>query len=147
MARSWRTAPASIDLLIGVAWASGVTFMFLALAGISTPISNLAVAKWLALWFAGPVCLVAASVSILFGKLPRASLVVSVAAALALTGIVGNTIWDVLHPEPLEAPPAYGFYCVLVGAALLCDVCIVVLAADYKRSNRTIGVIPSGTEE
>jgi FtsH-binding integral membrane protein len=138
---------ASIDLLVGVAWASGVTFMFLELAGISTPISNLAVAKSLALWFAGPLCLVAASVSILLGKLPRASLIISAMAAVVLTGIVGNTIWDVLHPQPLEAPPAYGFNCVLVGATVLCDLCIVVLAADYRRSNRTIGVIPSGAEE
>lgn len=133
MVRSWRMTAASIDLLIGVAWASGVAFMFLALAGMSSPISTLAVVKSLALWFAGPLCLIAASASILFGKLPRSSLIVSVAAALALTGIVGNTIWDVLHPQPLEAPPAFGFYCVLTAAALLCDLCVVVLVADYKR--------------
>jgi hypothetical protein len=147
MARSWRVAAAFADLAIGIAWASGVTFMFLALAGISSPTSNLALAKSLALWFAGPICLIAASVSILFGKLLRASLIASAMAALVLTGVVGNTIWDVLHPQPLEAPPAYGFYCVLVAAALLCDLCVIVLATDYKRGSWTIGAIQSGTEE
>jgi hypothetical protein len=144
MAKLMRKIVPSVTLTIGIVWVFCVVFMYLAMAGISTPVSNRAVILSAAEWFVGPVSLIVGSALVLAHKAPKISLALSVGAALVLSGIVVSTVNSALHPQPLEAPPAYEFYAILIGTTILCDMCVLWLTLNWRQRRRSAGVNTGG---
>jgi hypothetical protein len=66
----------------------------------------------------------------LFRKLANRSMVVSILAVL--NGMVGDSIYDAFHPQPLEGSVPYQFYAVVISSYIFCDLSVLGLGADWK---------------
>jgi hypothetical protein len=121
--------------MIGIAWTLGGVFCFLTMEGISTPISNRAVLLAAAAWFVGPTCLTM-SLMLLFAA--------SILATLILNGIVGDSMYDAFHPQPLQGSVPYSVLCPRNSSYIFCDLCVLWLGADWTLNRWKSGVNTSG---
>jgi hypothetical protein len=86
--------------MMGFAWTLGGVFFFLTMEGIATPISSRAVLLAATAWFAGPICLTMGRLRI-------------------LNGMVGDSMYDAFHLQPLQDAVPYQFYAVVSPATFL----------------------------
>jgi hypothetical protein len=114
--------PSVFLLIIGCVWALFVVWMFLTLAGIAESAWSLSgVLYWVAMLI-GPVLLVVGScLAILGGSRRFATLLVGI-GCLILTGFAVYESVVAMQLKPLQAPPLYSFYVVMLIITLFADV-------------------------
>jgi hypothetical protein len=114
--------PSIFLMLVGCIWALFVLWMFLTLAGIAEFAWSLfGVLYWVAMLI-GPIVLIVGSWLTLRGRFGRGGAILIAIGCLILTGLVLYNSTAGMHREPLEAPPSYPFYAVLVLTMLLADI-------------------------
>lgn len=115
--------PALISLLcIGLLWAVFAVWLLLSVSGVAGEIESIAYALfyWTAM-LAGPLALIIGSGLLLGGRSSTLSYLFVGVGCLALTafalynGVVG------MRRGPLEAPPVYWFYAILIAVMLIAD--------------------------
>ena len=108
--------------MVGFAWMLLEAWLFLAVGGVAGELDSRMYWAGMAI---GPVALLAGSILHLNGRWPRnASVLVLIGGAILTVFTVYNVV-AIARRDPLEAPPAYWFYFVLVVVVLLADVAIV----------------------
>lgn len=117
-------------MFAGVFWALFVGWLYLALSGIAAPVSTLAVAASFAGQMIGPLLLIVGSALVLKRGHAKAGAVLALVGCVVLTVLVGRATFAALHPLPLQAPPAYGFFAITLAVALASDVGAFLL---YRR--------------
>ncbi len=112
----------SIGLIsVGIGWALFVVWMYLTLAGIAEPISIAAVVGSFAEQMIGPVFLIVGPSLVMGQKHVKPGALLALVGSMVLSILVGYTVADILHPQPLQAPPPYGFYSAMIGLTLESD--------------------------
>lgn len=114
-------------LVVGSIWLLFVLWMFLEIAAVAgPPVSiGLVIGYWGA-YLAGPVVLICGSGLLLRQPASIPGRVLICLGCLALTGFAIYNSVEGMHRQPLQAPPTYWFYAVLLVIMLLADV------AGYK---------------
>jgi hypothetical protein len=91
---------------VGCSWAAVVVWIYLALSGITEPVSTTAVFLYFGSQLIGPMAMVVGSVFVLTGKFARNGTILSSIGCVILTGFVLYQVWSVAQPaEPLEFRP------------------------------------------
>ena len=109
-------------LLVGCVWAAFVVFMSLTLAGITDgPVSLLSVAFYWGGMLIGPLSLIVGSGLVLITDSRRLAAILVSFGCLILTGYALYNSVAAMHREPLQAPPPYSFYIVMLTIMLLTD--------------------------
>jgi hypothetical protein len=110
-------------LLVGCAWALFDVLMFLAIAGITDgPVSLGAVVAYWGGMLVGPLSLIVGSYLVLMGGARRSGTILIVIGCLALTGFTLYNTIAATHVQPLQAPPPYSLYLVLLFIMVLVDI-------------------------
>jgi hypothetical protein len=90
-------------VLVGLLGSALVVFFYLAMAGISTPVSRLYVVLFWGAALSGPLMLLSGGASFALNLRARAAAKVALVGAIVVTlwaaGIVGSAIWDSAHPS------------------------------------------------
>ena len=114
--------PTIFLLLVGFAWAAFVVLMFLTLAGISDgPVSLLSVTFYWGGMLIGPLSLIVGSCLVFISGSRRFAAILVSFGCLILTGYALYNSVAAMHREPLQAPPPYSFYIVMLTIMLLTD--------------------------
>ena len=114
-------------LAIGCLWGLLVVWMFLSIAGVAgSPESWLKTALYWSAMFAGPLILVIGAVLLLRGTSLRSGAILAELGCVILTGFALYTSITGMQRKPLQAPPPYSIYIVLLLIMVLSD------AAAYK---------------
>jgi len=109
-------------LLVGSVWTVFVVLMFFGLAGIADfDWSVCGVLYWLAILI-GPMSLIAGSCLVLITGTGRFGAVLIAIGCLSLTGEALYNSVAAIHRQPLQAPPPYSFYVLMLFVMLLADV-------------------------
>jgi hypothetical protein len=109
-------------LLVGCVWAAFVVLMFLTLAGITDgPVSLPSVAFYWGGMLIGPLSLIAGSCLALITGPRRFAAVLVAFGCLILTGYALYNSIAAMHRKPLQAPPPYWFYVVMLIVMLFAD--------------------------
>jgi len=133
-------AAASIFLLsVGVAWLLFVLWMLLSVAGVADQPKNwaLAIGIWSG-YLVGPVILVFGAGILLRSPSSKIGTLSVLLGCLALTGFaIYNSIAG-MHREPLQAPPTYWFYGLMMMVTFLADF------AGYRLIRPMLATLSSG---
>jgi hypothetical protein len=110
-------------LLLGVFWALLVVWMFLALMGITDPISVTRVVLYFVVLLLGPLLLIAGRILVLSGRHPKAGAILAVVGCIILTITVAYQVPSVLHDlhDPLVMKSPWWLYAVPIILTLLAD--------------------------
>jgi hypothetical protein len=109
-------------LFVGCVWATFDVLMFFAIAGIADPVSLLSISLYWGGMLIGPMSLISGSCLVLMRGPGRPGAILVAIGCLALTGFaVYNSIAG-MQRKPLQAPPTYSFYVVLLLIMLLADI-------------------------
>jgi hypothetical protein len=122
-----RVASAVFLLAVGGVWLLFMLWMLLSIAGVADSPQNrgYALAYWSG-YLAGPVLLVLGAALLLRRPVSMAGTLLTCLGCLALTGFaIYNSIGG-MQRNPLQAPPTYWFYGVMLVVMLLADL------AGYK---------------
>lgn len=109
-------------LCIGVLWAIFAVWLLMSVGGVAGEVESIAYALfyWGAM-LAGPVALVIGSSRLLGGRTSTLSYLLVGIGCLALTAFaLYNSVLG-MRRGPLEAPPVYWFYAVLIAVMLIAD--------------------------
>jgi len=109
--------------MVGCLWALFVVCMLLTIAGIADPPESLVmlVSYWGGMLF-GPLAVITGSVMSLRKTSTRTGPILVVVGCLIFTGFaLYNTIAG-MQPQPLEAPPPYALFVVLLLIVVLSDI-------------------------
>jgi hypothetical protein len=110
-------------LAVGCLWGLLVVWMFLTIAGVAdAPESWAKVALYWGGMLAGPVALILGSVLLLRGTSLRAGAILVGVGCIILTGFALYNSITGLQRKPLQAPPPYPFYVVLLLIMIFSDV-------------------------
>jgi hypothetical protein len=121
-------------LLVGCVWALFVVLTFLDFAGIANfDWSVSGVLYWLAMLI-GPLSLIVGSTLILRGRTKRFSAALVAIGCLALTGFALYNSLAAIKLQPLQAPPPYLFYILLLFIMGLTDI------AGFKVIRQLLGL-------
>ena len=108
-------------LIVGGIWILCLAWAFLALSGMSVPVSAARVILDYGLMLTVPTAMIVGSVLILRGiRLQLGSMLIG-AACLVLTGLLAYEFAIDLHPQPLQMRPPYLLYVVVMLLVLLID--------------------------
>jgi hypothetical protein len=134
---------AATNLGIGVFWLLGMSLMWTVLGGMAGLFSSTHAfvnsVPYLLLYFSGPFLLITGSLMFLIGQRHLLSIVFTAVSSVGLSGIVGKTLWDALHPVPLQAPTGYLFYVVFVAALVLTSGATSILLLNYIQIGKRTG--------
>jgi hypothetical protein len=128
-------SPSIFLLLVGCVWAVFVVLMFLGIAGIADFerwVSG--VLYWLAMLI-GPLSLVVGSSLVLIRSSGRFSAVLVAIGCLTLTGYALYNIVAATRLQPLQAPPPYSLYIVMLILMFLADVAGFRVVKQLLRSH------------
>ena len=109
-------------LIVGICWLLFDLWLLLTLTGISEPVS---VGRVLVYWggmFTGPITLMVGASILLRGGSPKRGAVLTVAGCLFLTVFALYSSTMGLRRAPLQMPPPYAFYAILLAVMVLADV-------------------------
>ncbi len=109
-------------LCIGVLWAVFTVWLLLSVGGVAGEIESISYALfyWAAM-LAGPVALIIGSGLLLGGRPSTWSYLLVGVGCLALTAFALYNSVIGMRRGPLEAPPVYWFYAVLIAVTLIAD--------------------------
>ena len=125
--------PTIFLLLVGCVWALFVMWMFLTFAGIMDFAWSLSGVLYWILMLTGPVMLIVGSYLVLIGAPGRSGILLVALACLMLTGwVIYQTCVAMLQRLPLQAPPNYSFYLVMLVITLLADVAVFRVVAQRR---------------
>jgi len=114
---------AAFLLVVGGLWLLLIVWMFLAIAGVAyAPQSWLKVTIYWGGMLFGPLALIIGAVLLLRGTSLRPGVILVGLGCVILTGFVLYNSITGMQPKPLEAPPPYVLYIVLLLIMLLSDV-------------------------
>jgi hypothetical protein len=108
-------------LVVGGMWILCIACAFLALSGLSVPVSTGRVIVGYSLMLAVPAAMIVGSVLILRGLRLRLGAILIGAACLILTALVAYECAIDLHPQPLQVRPPYLLYAAVMLLVLLVD--------------------------
>lgn len=129
-------------LIVGGIWILCIAWAFLALGGMSVPVSAGRVIVEYGLMLAVPTAMIVGSVLILRGLRPRLGATLIGAACLILTVLLAHEFAIDLHPQPLQMRPPYLLYAVVMLLILLVDLAAWKL---YRLTgSSTAGRTPAG---
>ena len=115
--------PCIFLLLVGCVWALFEVVMFLTIAGITNgPVSLLSVALYWGGMLVGPLSLIVGSCLVLIRGSGRFGVILVAVGCLILTGYALYNSVAAMQLQPLQAPPPYQFYLVMLVIMLLADV-------------------------
>jgi hypothetical protein len=117
-----KTAAPVFLFFVGVAWLLFVVWMLLSLAGIADPPESWALA--LVIWsgyFAGPVVLMFGAGILLRFPASKIGTLSVLLGCLALTGFAVYNSVAGMQREPLQTPPAYWVYGLMLIVSVLAD--------------------------
>src|ERR1700722_2495328 len=115
-------SPSIFLLLVGCVWAVFVVLMFFGLAGIADFDWSMSGALyWLAMLI-GPMSLIVGSCLVMIIGTGRFSAVLIAIGCLSLTGGALYNSVAAIQRQPLQAPPPYSFYVLMLFVTLLADV-------------------------
>src|SRR5690349_5959374 len=86
----------------GVIWTLAVVLIYLALSGMSDPVSFPVTFLYFAALPAGPVLLLIEPALVLTGSYARTGVVMTVIACAILSGTVAYTVSGIFHVQPLQ---------------------------------------------
>jgi hypothetical protein len=122
-------------LVVGCVWTVFIVWMFFALAGIADfEWSVSGVLYWLAMLI-GPLSLIVGSCLVLIRGTGRFGAVLIAIGCLTLTGDTLYNSIAAIHRQPLQAPPPYSFYIVMLIVMLLADVAGFRVVKQLLRSH------------
>ncbi len=135
---------ATANLGVGIIWLLGA-FLFWQLGGYMTGLFSsmhelISSLPNLILFFAGPLLLISGSVMLLRGQKHLVSLMFVVVSSIGLIGIVAKTLYDALHPVPLEGPVGFTFYFVFVTMLVITSAATLILLLNYIRAGKLAGI-------
>jgi len=109
--------------MIGCLWALFVVCMLLTIAGIADPPESLVmlVSYWVGMLF-GPLAVITGSVMSLRRTSTRTGPILAVVGCLIFTVFVLYATIGGVQPQPLEAPPPYALFVVLLLIMALSDI-------------------------
>ena len=129
-------SPSIFLLLVGCVWAVFVVLMFFGLAGIADfDWSVSGVLYWLAMLI-GPMSLIVGSCFVLITGTGRFGAVLIAIGCLSLTGEALYNSVAAIQRQPLQAPPPYSFYVLMLFVMLLADVAGFRVVTQLLRSTR-----------
>lgn len=108
-------------LIVGGIWILCIAWAFLALSGMSVPVSTGRVILDYGLMSAVPTAMIVGSVLILRGLRQRLGAILIGAACLILTVLLAYEFAIDLHPQPLQMRPPYLLYAAVMLLVLLVD--------------------------
>jgi hypothetical protein len=108
--------------MVAFAWMLLEAWLFLVIGGVAGELDSRLYWAGMAI---GPVALLAGSILHLNGRWPRNATVLVLIGGAILTALTIYNVFAITRRDPLEAPPAYWFYFVLVVVVLLADIAIV----------------------
>ena len=125
-------------LTIGCVWALFVVWMFLTLAGIAEFAWTLSgILYWVGMLI-GPVALIVGS-GLVLSRYPGMSGAILVAiACLILTSFALYNSVVGMQQKPLQAPPTYSFYAMMLIVMLLADIAVLRVVRQRLRSPATM---------
>jgi hypothetical protein len=125
-------------LLLGVIWALLVVWMFLALMGITDPISAMRVVLYFVVLLLGPLLLIAGPILVLSGRHPKAGAILAMVGCIILTITVAYQVPSLLRDrhDPLIMKSPWGLYAVPIILTLLADAGAVQLYRLAGRPSR-----------
>jgi hypothetical protein len=109
---------------VGCLWALFVVWIYLALSGVTEPVSATAVLLYFTCLLIGPLVLIVGSIFVLTGKSARNGAVLSSIGCVILTGFVLYQVWYIAQPpQPLEYKPfsTYILHGVFLAVAIVSD--------------------------
>jgi hypothetical protein len=113
--------PGIFLLLVGCVWAIFVVWMFLTLAGVANfEWSPSGVLYWTGMLI-GPLSLIVGSALALRDASGRLGAILVAIGCLVLTGFAVYNSFAAMQRKPLQAPPPYSFYAVMLVTMLLAD--------------------------
>lgn len=128
----------AIGLMIcGFFWTATVGWMYLTLSGIAQPISVWRTLSYYALLLVGPLGLLLGPILVLRGTHAWLGAILTAVACAIFTGWVINELMGLFDRDPLQAPPPYLFYLVLLCLGVLvdlaaCFLCRLVFLKAYE---------------
>jgi|SRR5580658_3379739 hypothetical protein len=108
-------------LIVSGIWILCIAWAFLALSGISVPVSTGRIILDYGLMLAAPAAMIVGSILILKGLLLRLGTILIGTACLILTALVVNECAIDLHPQPLQMRPPYLLYAVVTVLVIIVD--------------------------
>jgi hypothetical protein len=115
--------PCIFLLLVGCVWTLFEVLMFLTIVGITDgPVSLMSVTLYWGGMLIGPLSLIVGSCLVLIRGSGRFSVILLALGCLILTGYALYNSVAAMQRQPLQAPPPYSFYIVMLIIMLLADV-------------------------
>ncbi len=108
-------------LIVGGIWILCIAWAFVALSGLSVPVSDGTIILDYGIMLAVPAAQIVGSILILKGLLQRPGAILIGAACLILTGLVAYEFAIDLHLQPLQMRPPYLFNAVVMVLVLIID--------------------------
>jgi hypothetical protein len=112
---------AALMLIVGGLWILCIAWAFIALSGLSVPVSAGTIILDYGIMLAVPAAQIVGSTLILKGLMQRPGAILIGAACLILTGLVTYEFAVDLHPQPLQMRPPYLFNAVVMVLVLIID--------------------------
>lgn len=109
-------------LIVGIAWAGLVVWLLLSITGITEGTDSVAsVAIYWTPLLAGPLMLIVGSGALMSGANSRYFVALLALGCLIVTAFVLYSSIEGLQRAPLQAPPMYWFYAILLAVMLATD--------------------------